>query len=582
MRVSSPLGWLFAIRAESAPATQVVLWTAFLAGVFGLWVFATDYPQWMKRLIIDVFPHYQVRRGDVIELRLDRDHQLLKIIKGGSGRTISRDLPPLAAAALPEFTPANYDGLFRRLGDDGLGAFERQDDWSYTGRIVDADRAGERLKDLGPLPYQLPVSMGETVDVAIDAATGQALFRLERVPVGGVLAPLEIPAAEPGTPARPDQYPGLAGLATAIGVADLRASPQPEGKRLFQGTVSDAQRAQAAGLGPRSPVAPLAGGDIVSLRLDRDTENPAGHRVVLGLERTGKSMPIPFTPALLTPTAIPPLSTSAYPGLAPALSRVGVGSAPGSGNAAWQVLDVERAQAAGLGLSRPPELRLLSRGSLPSPSELIDSLPVLWSERNLPGAAWLTLSRILQGFAWAVVVTLPLGLLMGAFTRIGMFFDPLRLTGMYIPLPALIPLTIAWVGIGEPQIVLFLAICMGVVLLPFVVAAVQAVPSVYLDTARTLGASRGQIFRYVLVAISWPTLFRGLRISFAVGWTWIMLAEVVGVNNGLGYIINTSQRRGYIEHVYLVIALVIAMAFLSNALWNLLSRVLFPYQESEG
>jgi NitT/TauT family transport system permease protein len=170
---------------------------------------------------------------------------------------------------------------------------------------------------------------------------------------------------------------------------------------------------------------------------------------------------------------------------------------------------------------------------------------------------------------------------MGAFTRIGVLFDPLRLTGMYIPLPALIPLTIAWVGIGEPQIVLFLAICIAVVLLPFVVASVQAVPDVYLDTARTLGASRGQLFRYVLLTISWPTLFRGLKISFAVGWTWIMLAEVIGVNNGLGYIINTSQRRGYIEHVYIVIALVIGMAFLSNAVWNLLSRLLFPYQESE-
>ncbi len=581
MRVISPLGWLFAIRAESAPATRVALWAAFLAGVFALWVFATDYPQWMKRLIIGVFPQYQVQRGDVIDLRLDRKRRQLEIIKAGSGRTISRDLPPLAAAALPEFTPANYEGLFHRLQDDGLGDFKRQDEWAYTGRIVDVSRARERLKDLGPLPYQLPVSVGETVDIEIDAATSQAVFRLERVPVGGVVAPLETPAAEQSTPARPEQYPELAGFAVAVGVADLRAHPRPEGKRLFQATVSDAQRAQSAGLGPRSPVAELAEGESVSLHLTRDPENPAGHRVMLALERTGKSMPIPFSPALLTPSAIPALSTSAYPGLAAALARAGVGPTPEQGDPAWQILDADRARAAGLGLSRPPELRLLSRGSLPSPTELIDSLPVLWSERNLPEAAWLTLSRILQGFAWSVVVTLPLGLLMGAFTRIGMFFDPLRLTGMYIPLPALIPLTIAWVGIGEPQIVLFLAICMGVVLLPFVVAAVQSIPSVYLDTARTLGASRGQIFRYVLVAISWPTLFRGLRISFAVGWTWIMLAEVIGVNNGLGYIINTSQRRGYIEHVYLVIALVIAMAFLSNALWNLLSRMLFPYQESE-
>ncbi|MCG6862160.1 MAG: ABC transporter permease subunit, partial [Chromatiaceae bacterium] len=381
---------------------------------------------------------------------------------------------------------------------------------------------------------------------------------------------------------RLEQYPELAGIASAVGVSDLQPHPRPEGKRLFQGKVADAKRAQATGLGPRLTVADLATGDQVELRLLRDTENPAGHRFTLSLERTGKSMTIPFATSLLTPAAIPPLSLDAYPALASTLASVGAGRAADEPGGQWHILDPERALAAGLGLDRPPELRLLTRSSLPSPSELITSFPVLWSDRNLPQAIWLTLSRILQGFGWAILVALPLGLFMGAFTRIGVFFDPLRLTGMYIPLPALIPLTIAWVGIGEPQIVLFLAICMGVVLLPFVVASVQGVPAVYLDTARTLGASRGQIFRYVLVAISWPTLYRGLKISFAVGWTWIMLAEVIGVSNGLGYIINTSQRRGYIEHVYIVIALVIAMAFLSNAVWNLLSRLFFPYQENEN
>ena len=581
MRLSSPLGWLFAIRTETATATRLLLLTAFLSGVFGLWVFATDYPQWMKRLIIDAFPQYELRQGDLIELRLDQDRRQFKIVKPDSERTILRDLPPLATAALPDLSPANYEGLFRRLEDDGLGKFEDADQGTYRARIVDVERARERLQDLGPLPYQLPVSLGETVDIEIDAQTGQVLFRLKRVPVGGVRAPLEFVTAEPATPALPAHYPELAGIAAAVGLSDLRPHPRPDSKRLFQGTVTDAQRAQATGLGPRSTVAELAVGEQVQLRLVRDTENPAGHRFTLGLERTGKTMTIPFATSLVTPAAIPSLSADDYPGLASILTAAGVGRVTDDLGAGWQISDPDRALAAGLGLYRPPELRMLTRNSLPSPSELIDSFPVLWSERNLPEAIWLTLSRILQGFAWAVMVTLPLGLFMGAFTRIGVLFDPLRLTGMYIPLPALIPLTIAWVGIGEPQIVLFLAICVGVVLLPFVVASVQAVPAVYLDTARTLGASRGQIFRYVLLAISWPTLFRGLKISFAVGWTWIMLAEVIGVNNGLGYIINTSQRRGYIEHVYVVIALVIVMAFLSNAFWSLLSRLFFPYQERE-
>jgi len=581
LRVTSPLGWLFAIRAETANASRFFLWSAFLAGVFGLWVLATDYPQWSKRLIVDALPQYGLQQGDVIQLRLDAADSRFEIVKAASGRAILRDLPLIAAAALPQFGPPDYEGLFRRLEDDGLGTFERQGEWAYSGRIIDADRARTRLQDLGPLPYQLPVSVGEEVDVEIDVETGQALFRLERIAVGGVRAPLQTPSTNQGTPARPEQFPGLADIGAALGVSDLRVHPRPQSKRLFQGTVTDAERAQSSGLGPRTTLAPLEAGEQVSLHLIRDTENPAGHRFTLSLARTGKTMTIPFTASQLTPSAIPPLSLQDYPDLPSTLAGSGVGSAADGEDGQWVIVDVNQARAAGLGLDRPPELRLLTRSSLPSPSELYDSFPVLWSERNLPEAIWLTLSRILQGFAWAVLVALPLGLFMGAFTRIGILFDPLRLTGMYIPLPALIPLTIAWVGIGEPQIVLFLAICIAVVLLPFVVASVKAVPDVYLSTARTLGATRGQLFRYVLMAISWPTLFRGLKISFAVGWTWIMLAEVIGVNNGLGYIINTSQRRGYIEHVYIVIALVIGMAFLSNALWNLLSRLLFPYQDSE-
>jgi NitT/TauT family transport system permease protein len=255
-----------------------------------------------------------------------------------------------------------------------------------------------------------------------------------------------------------------------------------------------------------------------------------------------------------------------------------VGAELRADGASAAVRDVPKARAAGLGLEKPAELRLLTRQTLPSPTEVYDSLPVLVEERELVQAMKWTLQRILLGFGWAVAVVVPLGLLMGAFLRVGAFFEPARLMGMYMPVPALIPLTIAWLGIGEERITLFLAICNGVVLLPIVVAAVEAVPEVYIQTSRTLGATRAQIFRYVLVAISLPELFRGLRLTFAVGWTWIMLAETIGVTNGLGYIINTSNRRGYIEHVYVVIGLVIALAFVCNALWSLLIRILFRYE----
>jgi NitT/TauT family transport system permease protein len=579
----SPLSWLFAIREQTNPPARFSLWAVFTLLVFSLWVYATDYPQWLKHTVVMLLPQYQLEVDNPVALSIDRQEARLEVTKVATGRTIVRGLPPIAAEALPALTPANYANLFRKLETEGLGEFVRETPEAYRARIVDAGLARMRLRDLGPQPFQLPVSLGETVHIEIDFLTHEVRFRLDRIPRGGARAPIALPPEERRRSPRLEDYPELPQVAAAIGVGDLRTDPEAkDSKKMFQGRIVDPELAQASGLGPRRPIEPLQAGEEVLLTFKPNPEQPAAHTIELSLERTGKTLNIPFTPGLLAPAAIPALRPSAYPSLPNTLEQAGLRLIETSTGPQARVANVELARAAGLGLTKPLELRVLPRNSLPSPTEVIESLPVLWTERELPQATWLTLQRIFQGFAWAVVVCLPLGLCMGAFSRIGIFFEPLKLTGMYIPLPALIPLTIAWVGIGEPQIVLFLAICTSVVLLPYVVASVEAVPQGYLDTARTLGATRGQIFRYVLLAISWPTLFKGLKLSFAVGWTWIMLAEVIGVQNGLGYIINTSQRRGYIEHVYIVIVLVIGMAFLSNALWNLLNRILFPYEEKRG
>jgi NitT/TauT family transport system permease protein len=577
--VRSPLSWVFGIRVETGPVTRGLLWALFIALVFGFWVYATDYPDWLKAAVFRVFPGLELKAGDPVLMRLDRERAQLLLQNPKIRREITRDLPPIAAAALPPFTLDGYRPLFDQLADDGLGGFEPIDALSYRARIEDQARARERLRDLGPLPYELPVAGGEVVDIAVDYLTGQVTFRLERIPRGGVRAPIDLPPEQDRAHPSLVQYPKLPELAGLVGVGELRLDPSADGRqRFFQGVVVDADKAARTGLGPRRVVEPLKTGEQVVLRFAPDPEPSAAHRFELSLERTGRSLQIPFSPTLVAASRLPPLTAASYPGLPLLLASLGLDPAASKADEV-PVRDLVAARAAGLGLAKPPELRLLPRTSLPSPTEVVDSLPVLWYERQLPEAIWLTLKRIVEGFGWAALVTLPLGLLMGAFTRIGVLFAPLRLTGMYIPLPALIPLTIAWVGIGEPQIVLFLAICTGVVLLPYVVAAVQSVPQVYLDTALTLGATRGQMFRYILASISWPTIFKGLRIAFAVGWTWIMLAEVIGVQNGLGYIINTSQRRGYIEHVYIVILLVILMAVLSNALWIWTGRLLFPFEE---
>ena len=71
-----------------------------------------------------------------------------------------------------------------------------------------------------------------------------------------------------------------------------------------------------------------------------------------------------------------------------------------------------------------------------------------------------------------------------------------------------------------------------------------------------------------------------MRLGFGIGWSYILLAEMVDIGKGLGGIIITSQRRGPREHIYLVLLVIVVVAFLTDRVWAALGRRLFPYRET--
>jgi NitT/TauT family transport system permease protein len=228
------------------------------------------------------------------------------------------------------------------------------------------------------------------------------------------------------------------------------------------------------------------------------------------------------------------------------------------------------------------EERWISPTILPSPLEVVRSLPRLWFERALTRNLLISFGRVLAGFAVGVAIAFPLGLAMGAFTKIKAMFNPLAVFAAYLPIPALVPLTLSLFGTGEGQKVAFLAMAFSIYLLPLTVEAVDAVDEVYLKTAYTLGASKLQVVRKVLLAVSWPSIYQALRLGFGVGWSYIILVEMVDIRGGLGGIIIISQRQGPREHIYLVLVVIVALAFLTDRLWMALGRKLFPYRTERG
>lgn len=226
-----------------------------------------------------------------------------------------------------------------------------------------------------------------------------------------------------------------------------------------------------------------------------------------------------------------------------------------------------------------PEERVISALILPSPAEVVQAFRPLWFDAELSRSIVASARRVVGGFLVALSLALPLGLLMGSFTKIKAMFDPLSVFGAYLPIPALVPLTMSIFGTNERQKIMFLALAFFVYLLPMFVKAIDAVEDTYLQIIQTLGATKWQAVRHVLLGISLPHIYQAMRLGFGVGWSYIILAEVVDAKQGLGHIIQVAQRRGLPGQLYLTIIIIVLIAFVTDKIWVKLGRRLFPYQE---
>jgi len=227
------------------------------------------------------------------------------------------------------------------------------------------------------------------------------------------------------------------------------------------------------------------------------------------------------------------------------------------------------------------ENRLVSPIILPSPAEVIRSFPSLLNERALVQSIAATLKRVVIGFGLATLVGVPLGIIAGSWRVVEAGAAPIALFGRNLPVAALIPLTILWFGIDETQKTMFIFIAT----VPFVysdaAAAIASVPDRYIETAQTLGASSFQIVTKVLVALALPQIYNSLRHLFGLAFGYIMLAELINAEHGLGYLLMTSQRRGLSEHIILILIIIGLLAFGIDRALFWFQRGLFPYRVVE-
>jgi NitT/TauT family transport system permease protein len=224
--------------------------------------------------------------------------------------------------------------------------------------------------------------------------------------------------------------------------------------------------------------------------------------------------------------------------------------------------------------------RLVDPDFLPTPTEVVRGTLQLFIQYDLATAVYVSSRRIALAFLLASALALPLGVLMGAFDPVNRFFEPIMAPLRYMPISAFIPLLILWFGIYEKQKIAFLFLGVFVYLLPVVVTAIRLVPEELVQTALTLGASKFQVIRTVLLPAALPEIFDSFRVMNAIAWTYVILAEAVNPEHGLGYMVELARTHQKASWSFAGLLVIGGIGLLTDFLIRMLSGMLFRWREA--
>ena len=217
--------------------------------------------------------------------------------------------------------------------------------------------------------------------------------------------------------------------------------------------------------------------------------------------------------------------------------------------------------------------------SLPKPMGVVRAFARLWTEYDLLGNVFQSWWRIAQAFFWCAVVAIPLGILMASFRWLFELINPIAAPMRAMPLTAFLPAFIALFGMDETMKVAFLWFGMFFYLLAVVVEEANRVDNALLETAYTLGAKRRHAL-WLIFRACFPSIFASFRILYDIGWTYVILAEMVNARKGVGYMVEAARKVLDFERVYAGIIAIGIAAFLFRFLLTFLERKLFPWRKT--
>jgi NitT/TauT family transport system permease protein len=219
-----------------------------------------------------------------------------------------------------------------------------------------------------------------------------------------------------------------------------------------------------------------------------------------------------------------------------------------------------------------PEWGVVDKTFVPPFSEVISAWWHLLKEGTLWHDTKASLIRALGGFAIAVAIGVPLGLLIGWYRLVAEVLNPVLELFRNTAALSLLPVFILIMGIGESSKIAFVAYaCVWPVLLN-TISGVESVDPLLVKSSRSLGFGSMRTFQKVVLPAAVPTIFTGIRLAGSFSLLVLIAAELVGANSGLGFLITYSQQNFAIPNMYAAIITISMIGIVLNQLLLLLER----------
>jgi NitT/TauT family transport system permease protein len=188
-------------------------------------------------------------------------------------------------------------------------------------------------------------------------------------------------------------------------------------------------------------------------------------------------------------------------------------------------------------------------GFLATPAQVAATFVELAGDGTLLDSVWASLSRILGGVGIAVAIGVPVGILVGTSRFVEAVLWPFVELVRQVPIPAWVPFMVLFLGIGNRPAILLIALASFFPIFLNTVSGVRQIPAIHLRAGRMLGANRVQMLTRVVLPSALPTVLTGIRVGTGIGVMVVVLAELIAVRSGVGYLILLGQVQFHGDYV---------------------------------